>query len=63
MNPSAMILTGVLMLRWLGELEMAEKIHSGVAEVIKAGQVRTYDLGGSNSSTEMAAAILAAAKK
>lgn len=63
MNPCAMILTGVLMLRWLGELEMADKIHAGVADVIKEGKVRTYDLGGSNSTTEMAAAILAAAKK
>ena len=62
MNPCAMISTGVLMLRWLGEQEIADKIHSGIAKVIKEGTVRTYDLGGSSSTTEMAEAILAAAK-
>ncbi len=62
MNPVAMILTSVLMLRWLDETELADRIHAGVARVIKEGRVRTYDLSGTNSSTEMAEAILAAAK-
>ncbi|MCK4303136.1 MAG: isocitrate/isopropylmalate dehydrogenase family protein, partial [Candidatus Eisenbacteria sp.] len=61
MNPVAMILTSVLMLRWLDETELADRIHAGVARVIKEGRVRTYDLSGTNSSTEMAEAILAAA--
>ena len=62
MNPCAMISTGVLMLRWLGEMQMADKIHAGITDVIAQGKVRTYDLGGSHSTTEMAEAILAAAK-
>jgi len=50
------------MLRWLGEMQKADKIHAGITDVIAQGKVRTYDLGGSHSTTEMAEAILAAAK-
>jgi len=61
-NPTAMILTTELMCRWIGEKQIAERIHAGVSKVVKDGQVRTYDMGGSNTTTEMAKAILAAAK-
>ncbi len=61
-NPTAMILASALMLRWLGEEEMADRIYAGVARVLQEGKVRTYDLGGSNSTTEMAQAILEAAR-
>ncbi|MCK5817051.1 MAG: isocitrate/isopropylmalate dehydrogenase family protein, partial [Candidatus Marinimicrobia bacterium] len=56
-NPIAMILTVKMMLDWLNETEMAEKLEAAVAEVIKEGKVRTYDLGGSNTSLEVAEAI------
>ncbi len=61
-NPTAMILTAELMCRWIGETRIADQIHAGVARVVKEGKVRTYDMGGSNTTTEMAKAILAAAK-
>ncbi len=56
-NPTAAILAARLMLRWLGEEEKAERIERAVAEVIAEGKVRTYDMGGSASTLEMAEAI------
>jgi len=56
-NPMAMILSVKLMLDWLGEKEMASALESAVAGVIKEGKVRTYDMGGSNSSIEVAEAV------
>ncbi len=56
-NPIATILAAKMMLEWLGENEKAKKIENAVAEVIKEGKIRTYDMGGSNSTLEMAEAI------
>ena len=57
-NPSAMILAVKLMLEHLGETGMAQKVQSGLAETIKEGKVRTYDMGGSSSTLEMARAVV-----
>ncbi|MEA3346297.1 MAG: isocitrate/isopropylmalate dehydrogenase family protein [Chloroflexota bacterium] len=43
-NPTATILSGVLMLRYLNEEEAAERVERAVAEVIAEGQYVTYDL-------------------
>ncbi len=56
-NPIATILAAKMMLEWLGEKEKADAIENAVAQVIKEGKVRTYDMGGSNSTIEMAEAI------
>jgi 3-isopropylmalate dehydrogenase len=56
-NPIATILTGKMMLEWLGEKEMADRIEKAVAEVIAEGKVRTYDMGGSNTTLEMGKAV------
>ncbi len=58
-NPIATILAAKMMLDWLGEKGKAEHLEAAVAEVIRAGQVRTYDMGGNNSTMEMAQAIAA----
>jgi isocitrate/isopropylmalate dehydrogenase len=58
-NPLATILAAAMMLEWLGELEKANEIEKAVARVIEAGAVRTYDLGGSATTTEMAMAVAA----
>ncbi|MCS7207188.1 MAG: isocitrate/isopropylmalate dehydrogenase family protein [Dehalococcoidia bacterium] len=42
-NPTAMILSGVLMLRYLGEKEAADRVERAVAEVIREGKYVTYD--------------------
>jgi isocitrate dehydrogenase (NAD+) len=43
-NPTAMILSGALMLRHLGEQAAAERVENAVAEVIAVGENVTYDL-------------------
>lgn len=43
-NPVAMMLSGVMMLRYLGEEEAAERLEKAIAEVIAEGKNITYDL-------------------
>ncbi|MCL4369515.1 MAG: isocitrate/isopropylmalate dehydrogenase family protein [Chloroflexi bacterium] len=57
-NPGAMILTGALMLRHLGEVDAANRIESAVAAVVRDGIHVTYDLGGRAGTREMAEAIV-----
>jgi len=61
-NPTAAILAAKMMLDWLGETEKAQRIQQAVADILAEGRVRTYDLGGSASTLEMAEAIAAKAK-
>jgi len=56
-NPIAMLLTAKLMLDWLKETDMATRLESAIAHVIKEGKVRTYDMGGKNSTLEVAKSI------
>ena len=53
-NPMAMLLTVTLMLDWLGEKKPAKKLENAIAQVIKEGKIKTYDVGGSNTSLEVA---------
>jgi isocitrate/isopropylmalate dehydrogenase len=59
-NPIATILAAGMMLDWLGETEKARRVHQAVADVVRQGNVRTYDMGGTSTTTEMAEAIAAA---
>jgi isocitrate dehydrogenase (NAD+) len=43
-NPMAMMLSGVMMLRHLGEAESADRLEAAIAEVIAEGKYVTYDL-------------------
>lgn len=56
-NPIATILSAKMMLDWLGEVEKGKKLEKAVAEVIKEGKIRTYDMGGKNTTTDMAEAV------
>jgi 3-isopropylmalate dehydrogenase len=53
-NPMAAILAARLMLEWLGEPVAARRLEDAVAAVIREGKVRTYDMGGTHSTLEMA---------
>ncbi len=53
-NPMAMLLTVKLMLDWLKENKMAERLEKAIGAVIKDGKVRTYDMGGNASTLEVA---------
>ncbi len=56
-NPIAMIRSVELMLDWLGEKEDGEKLEVAIATVVKEGKVKTYDMGGNNTSLEVAKEI------
>jgi len=56
-NPIATLLSVKLMLDWLGETEKASRLESTIAQVIEEGKVRTYDLGGKSTTTEVAEEI------
>lgn len=58
-NPLATILAVKMMLDWLGESEKSELVEAAVAAVIGEGRVRTYDMGGTATTTEMAEAVAA----
>jgi isocitrate/isopropylmalate dehydrogenase len=56
-NPMAMLLTVKLMLDWLGEVSLAQRLERALAGVIAEGKVRTYDMGGTASTLEVAEAV------
>lgn len=56
-NPIATFLAAKLMLEWLGETVKAARLERAIAAVIEEGRVRTYDLGGKNTTMEMAEAM------
>jgi len=58
-NPIATFLSAKMMLDWLGEKEDAERLEKAIKEVIAEGKVRTYDIGGSHTTIEMAEAVAA----
>lgn len=68
-NPTAIILSAVLMLRHIGEKEAAERLEKAVAAVIKEGKSVTYDLKANRNdptavgTNEMADAIIGKLKK
>src|SRR6476469_5309204 len=65
-NPMAMMLSGVLMLRHLDEREAADRLESAIADVIRSGERVTYDMKPSRDdptavgTSEVAAAIIGA---
>ena len=56
-NPIAMLLTVKLMLDWLGEVSLAQRLETAIAAVFADSQVRTYDMGGTASTLEVAEAV------
>ena len=51
-NPTALLLSALMMLRHIGEQAAADRIMAAVNRVLGAGQVRTRDLGGTATTTE-----------
>jgi len=62
-NPSAIILTLAMMLDYLGETKASRAVQEAVASVLKAKKVRTPDLGGKNSTSQLGDAIAREVKK
>ena len=57
-NPTAMILSGVMMLRHLGLEECAQRIENAVYSTLKAGNAKTPDLGGSHTTTDFTLEVI-----
>jgi len=60
-NPTAMMLSAVMMLRWLDLPVEAERLERGLMRVYERKEARTRDLGGTASTQEFACAVVAAA--
>jgi len=59
-NPTALLLSAILMLRHIDETGAADRIMTALGQVLTRGEVRTRDLGGTASTLEYADAICAA---
>src|SRR5918992_1612750 len=57
-NPTALLQSGILMMRYLGEREIADRIENAMLDVFKEGKVRTRDIGGTAKTAEFADAII-----
>ena len=57
-NPTALLQSGILMLRYIGEREAADRIENAMLTVFEEGKVRTRDIGGTAKTAEFANAII-----
>jgi len=56
-NPTALLMSAIMMLHRLGEDERASRVRGALDAVLAAGTIRTRDLGGTATTTEFADAI------
>lgn len=56
-NPIAMMLSAVMMLRYIGENEAADRFDAAILKVLNYGNILTGDLGGSATTMELAEAV------
>jgi len=57
-NPTATILSGILMLKYLGENKAADRAEKAVAKILKEGKKLTSDLGGNAGTAEYTKAVI-----
>jgi len=57
-NPTALVLSGVMMLRHMGETAAAERVQAGVEGVYREGKWLTRDVRGSASTAEFTKAVM-----
>jgi isocitrate dehydrogenase (NAD+) len=62
-NPTALLQTGIMMLRYLDERRAADLIERAMIYTLATKQVRTRDLGGTASTTEYTESIVASMKE
>lgn len=56
-NPTAVLLSGVMMLRHLNLNSQADQIHSAILKTISDGKYRTGDLGGTSTTSDFTKAV------
>lgn len=57
-NPTAIMLSAVMMLRHIGEGEAADRMRAAMLDVFADGQQITRDLGGTSNTADFASAII-----
>lgn len=57
-NPTALLLSALMMLRHLGETEAADRISAALIRTLAERQIRTRDLGGTATTTEFTQAVI-----
>lgn len=57
-NPTAVILSGMLMLQYIGQEKPADRLERALAEVIREKKEVTYDLGGTAGTNQFADAVI-----
>jgi isocitrate dehydrogenase (NAD+) len=57
-NPTALLLSALMMLRHIGEGDAADRIRVALDRTLADGRIRTRDLGGTSSTSEFAEAIV-----
>jgi len=68
-NPMALMLSGVMLLRHINELDAAERLETAIADVIREGESVTYDMKPSRDdptavgTSDVADAIIAKMQK
>lgn len=58
-NPTALLLSAVLMLRHMGEKDAADRVQQSIESVYREGKHLTRDVGGTASTTEFTDAVIA----
>ncbi|MDQ6651189.1 MAG: isocitrate/isopropylmalate family dehydrogenase, partial [Acidobacteriota bacterium] len=61
-NPTALLQSGILMLRHLGEREAADRVENAMLKVFEEGKVLTRDIGGTAKTAQFADAIISKMK-
>lgn len=61
-NPTALLFSALMMLRHIGEHDLADRINNAVLKVMADGKDTTRDLGGNASTTQYRDAVIAAAQ-
>ena len=59
-NPTALLLSGIMMLNHLGESSAAQRIEAALEKVYREGKHATRDLGGKATTNEFTEAVIAA---
>jgi isocitrate dehydrogenase (NAD+) len=59
-NPTALLMSGIMMLNYLGELGAAQRVESALHLVYREGKQLTQDVGGSANTSEFTEAVIQA---
>ena len=62
-NPTALLLSSVMMLRHIGEADVASRVEGAIGRLYREGAHLTRDVGGTASTTEFTDAVIGIMEK